>query len=104
MNFVSRGVRGTFATGRATLVVKSQGRLLPVSLFRAIAVSSRATLSVKSRGRPSLCGGNRAPARLRGRAGGGVRSRGHPDLRGRGPDRRVVAPVPLRFRRVLHRV
>ena len=56
--FVALGARGTFAACRATLVVKSQGRLLRVSLFRAIAVSPRATLSAKSRGRPSLCGVN----------------------------------------------
>ena len=48
---MSRGVRGTFETRRATLAVKSQGRLLPVSLEIAIAVSSRATLAVKSEGR-----------------------------------------------------
>ena len=51
MNLLTRGVRGTFATGRATLVVKSQGRLLPSSLETAIAVSSRAPLAVKTEGR-----------------------------------------------------
>ena len=48
---MTRGVRGTFETRRATLAVKSQGRLLPSSLEIAIAVSSRATLAVKSEGR-----------------------------------------------------
>ena len=48
---VPRGVRGTFETCRATLAVKSQGRLLPSSLEIAIAVSSRAPLAVKSEGR-----------------------------------------------------
>ena len=46
-----RGMRGTFATCRATLAVKSQGRLLPSLLENAIAVSPRATLAVKSEGR-----------------------------------------------------
>ena len=44
-------MRGTFETRRATLAVKSQGRLLPSSLEIAIAVSSRAPLAVKSEGR-----------------------------------------------------